>query len=99
MVDKFDPMVQNTNTKPLNPYTRYKNTDEWIIISHLLDELIKNQDIELKTAPEYVIGYLVEKLLNKVWQAELFKDEDQRRKYINRQVEEKYWQVKSRSKT
>ncbi|CAG8765450.1 1416_t:CDS:2, partial [Ambispora leptoticha] len=29
------------------------------------DELENNQDIELKTAPEYVIGYLVEKLRNK----------------------------------
>jgi hypothetical protein len=31
----------------------------------LLKELENNQDIELKTAPEYVIGYLVEKLRNK----------------------------------
>lgn len=28
-------------------------------------ELENNQDIELKTAPEYVIGYLVEKLRNR----------------------------------
>jgi hypothetical protein len=30
-----------------------------------LEELINNQDIELKTPAEYVIGYLVEKLRNK----------------------------------
>ncbi|CAG8547619.1 16004_t:CDS:2, partial [Racocetra fulgida] len=35
------------------------------IIARLLEELINNQDIELKTSPEYVIGYLVEKLRNK----------------------------------
>ncbi|CAI2190445.1 15799_t:CDS:2 [Funneliformis geosporum] len=28
-------------------------------------ELENNQDIELKTAPEYVVGYLVEKLRDK----------------------------------
>jgi hypothetical protein len=39
----------------------------------LLNELENNQDIELKTAPEYVIGYLVEKLRNK----DLFKDKEQ----------------------
>jgi hypothetical protein len=58
-------MDQNINTKNLNPYVKYQNTEEWIILSHLLNELINNQDIELKTAPEYVIGYLVEKLRNK----------------------------------
>ncbi|CAJ0768690.1 5320_t:CDS:1, partial [Entrophospora sp. SA101] len=31
----------------------------------LLNELMTNQDIELKTAPEYVIGYIVRELRNK----------------------------------
>ena len=44
-----------------------------MIIAHLLKELEDNQDIELKTAPEYVIGYLVEKLRNK----DLFKEQEQ----------------------
>jgi hypothetical protein len=48
-----------------NPYAYYQNTEEWAIIEHSLTELIDNQDIELKTAPEYVIGYLVFKLRNK----------------------------------
>ena len=34
-------------------------------MERLLNSLIKNQDIELKTAPEYVIGYLVQELRNK----------------------------------
>ena len=71
MVNKFDPMDQNTNTKDLKPYQQYHNTEEWAIIGHLLENLINNQDIELKTAPEYVIGYLVEKLRNKDLQEEL----------------------------
>ena len=65
MDDKFDLMDQSINTKNLKPYNHYQNTEEWFIISHLLTELINNQDIELKTDPEYVIGYLVEKLRNK----------------------------------
>jgi hypothetical protein len=31
----------------------------------LLKDLMANQDIELKTAPEYVIGYIVRELRNK----------------------------------
>jgi len=64
-------MDQNTNTKNLNPYIKYQNTEEWAILSHLLNELMNNQDIELKTAPEYVIGYLVEKLRNKDFKEEI----------------------------
>ena len=68
MVNKFDLMDQNTKTKNLKlntPYADYHDTEEWIIIEYLLKELENNQDIELKTAPEYVIGYLVEKLRNR----------------------------------
>lgn len=64
-------MDQNTNTRNLKPYSHYQNTEEWTIIAHLLEELINNQDIELKTAPDYVIGYLVEKLRNKDFLDEL----------------------------
>ena len=71
LVDKYDPMDQNTNTKNLNPYVKYQNTEEWAILSHLLNELMNNQDIELKTAPEYVIRYLVEKLRNKDFKEEI----------------------------
>lgn len=54
-----------TTTKKPTPYIHYRNTEEWAIIARLLEELINNQDIELKTPSEYVIGYLVEKLRNK----------------------------------
>ncbi|MCE8163509.1 MAG: hypothetical protein I3273_06945 [Candidatus Moeniiplasma glomeromycotorum] len=72
-------MDQNTRTENLKkrlhitPYSQYQNTEEWVIIAHLLKELEDNQDIELKTAPEYVVGYLVEKLRNK----DLFKEQEQ----------------------
>jgi len=64
-------MDQNISTKNLNPYVKYQNTEEWAILSYLLSELVNNQDIELKTAPEYVIGYLVEKLRNKDFKEEI----------------------------
>ena len=51
--------------KNQNPYSHYQNTEEWAIIERLLNELMTNQDIELKTAPEYVIGYIVRELRNK----------------------------------
>ena len=72
MEGKFDQVDQNTSTKNLNmktkqltPYARYQTTEEWVIVERLLNNLIENQDIELKTAPEYVIGYLVQELRNK----------------------------------
>lgn len=76
MANKSDLMEQKTKTKDLKattPYTQYQNTEEWVIIEYLLNELENNQDIELKTAPEYVIGYLVEKLRNK----DLLKNKEQ----------------------
>src|SRR5438477_12693134 len=66
MANKFDLMEPKIKTKNLNPpYSKYRDTEEWEIIANLLKELESNQDIELKTAPEYVIGYLVEKLRNR----------------------------------
>ena len=74
MANKSDLMEKKIKTNDHNtPYAQYKNTEEWVIIEHLLNELETNQDIELKTAPEYVIGYLVEKLRNK----DLLKDKEQ----------------------
>lgn len=76
MAIRSDLMATKIKTKDLNkattPYAQYQNTEEWAIIEYLLNELETNQDIELKTAPEYVIGYLVEKLRNK----DLLKDKE-----------------------
>ena len=68
MVNKFDLMerkIKAKDPKINTPYSQFQKTEEWVIIEYLLKELENNQDIELKTAPEYVIGYLVEKLRNK----------------------------------
>ena len=85
MVNKSDLMDQNTKTRDLKlntPYTDYRDTEEWVIIEYLLKELENNQDIELKTAPEYVIGYLVEKLRNR----DLLAKENAKVKIISKRV-------------
>jgi len=45
MVGKFDLMDQNINTRNLGPYAKHQNTEEWVILSHLLDELINIQEL------------------------------------------------------
>src|SRR5438477_3028248 len=83
MANKFDLMEPKIKTKNLNPpYSKYRDTEEWEIIANLLTELKNNQDIELKTAPEYVIGYLVEKLRNR----DLFAKEKAKVKIISKGI-------------
>jgi ABC-type transporter MlaC component len=41
----------------MTTYDQYKNSEEWKIIQNAINELIQNQDIQLTTLPEYVIGY------------------------------------------
>jgi hypothetical protein len=44
------------------PYKEYPDTDLWKKVDHVLTELEQNQDIEITTAREYVIGYLCQEL-------------------------------------
>ncbi|WP_445734767.1 hypothetical protein [Mariniflexile sp.] len=41
-----------------HPYQEYEQSDLWKLIDTAIDDLIKNQDIELTTRKEYVTGYL-----------------------------------------
>lgn len=41
-----------------HPYKKFEKTKLWELINEALDDLIKNQDIELTTRKEYVVGYL-----------------------------------------
>lgn len=43
-------------------YKEFKQTSLWKIIEKSLAELIDNQDIEITTRSEYVIGYLCKKI-------------------------------------
>ncbi|MCB0741604.1 MAG: hypothetical protein R2796_06260 [Chitinophagaceae bacterium] len=41
-----------------HPYQEYEKSNLWELISKAIDDLVKNQDIELTTRKEYVVGYL-----------------------------------------
>ena len=47
-----------------HPYEEFENTSLWLQIKKALNDLTENQDIEIKTRPEYVIGFLCKKLSN-----------------------------------
>lgn len=49
--------------KNTHPYTKYQNSIAWIQIEKILQELIDNQDIQITTSKEYVIGFLCKKLV------------------------------------
>ena len=38
-------MDQNINTRNLSPYAKCQNTEEWVVLSPLLDELIDIQEL------------------------------------------------------
>jgi len=44
-----------------HPYKEFENTEQWIIIKKVIEELIENNDIELYTPIEYVVGYICKK--------------------------------------
>lgn len=48
----------------MHPYVKYEKTKIWEIVQKEIQELIENQDIELLTKMEYVVGSIVEKLIN-----------------------------------
>lgn len=41
-----------------HPYKDYENSRTWNVINKLIKDLVDNNDIELLTPKEYVIGYL-----------------------------------------
>ncbi len=47
-----------------NLYQEYKISDEWRIIEKAINELIDNQDIEVITLKDYVIGYISKQLID-----------------------------------
>jgi hypothetical protein len=46
-----------------HPYTGFENTELWMKVNQIMDELIENQDIEEKTRREYIVGYFCKNLL------------------------------------
>lgn len=47
------------------PYSEFKGTKEWQVLSRAISALERNQDVVLQTKKEYVVGYLASKLAKK----------------------------------
>jgi hypothetical protein len=46
------------------PYDAYRNTKEWILIQKVIQDLMDNQDIQLITHQDYVVGYISKQLID-----------------------------------
>lgn len=47
------------------PYEKYRQTLEWQEIEKSIKDLVDNQDIEIKTSPDYVTGYISKHLIER----------------------------------
>ena len=45
-----------------HPYKEYESSKFWGIIKSSIEELVENNDIELQTPIEYVVGYICKNL-------------------------------------
>ena len=50
--------IKINDERNIHPYKQYENTHLWELINSAIDDLTTNQDIELTTRKEHVIGYL-----------------------------------------
>ena len=46
-----------------NPYSEFKRHPEWNVIKNALNDLVANQDIKITTVDNYVVGYLMSKIV------------------------------------
>ncbi len=55
--------INEFNSKNMeHPYKEYENTPTWSVVEQAITELVENNDIELQTPIEYVIGYICRNL-------------------------------------
>ena len=47
-----------------HPYIKYEQAKTLTVVNYLINDLINNNDIELQTPIEYVIGYICKGLLD-----------------------------------
>ena len=47
-----------------SPYNEYKNNKLWKIIDTSIKDLIKNKDITETTNHDYIVGYIVKKVVD-----------------------------------
>ena len=53
----------NKEKKITHPYMDFEGTEQWGIIRNTLEELIENNDLELYTPIEYVVGAICKELI------------------------------------
>lgn len=41
-----------------HPYKEYETSELWEVVKSLIEDLVENNDIELSTPIEYVVGYI-----------------------------------------
>lgn len=47
-----------------HPYKKYEQDKTWTVVNDLINDLLDNNDIELLTPIEYVVGYICNGLLD-----------------------------------
>ena len=52
----MDPKIKQKNMQ--HPYKKYEQDKTWGIVNNLINDLLDNNDIELQTPIEYVVGYI-----------------------------------------
>jgi hypothetical protein len=45
-----------------HPYKRFEGTTLWQVLDAALSDLVANDDVEVKTAREYIVGYPAQQL-------------------------------------
>ena len=65
MVTKYHQMDLKIKQKIMqHPYKKYEQDKTWTVVNDLINDLINNNDIELQTPIEYVVGYICKGLLD-----------------------------------
>jgi hypothetical protein len=47
----------------MTPYDKYKESLEWATVEKAINDLVANQDIEVTTQQEYVVGYVTKEIV------------------------------------
>ena len=65
MVTKYHQIDLKIKQKIMqHPYKKYEQDKTWGIVNNLINDLLDNNDIELQTPIEYVVGYICKGLLD-----------------------------------
>lgn len=65
-----------------HPYIKYEQDKTWTVVNDLINDLINNNDIELQTPIEYVVGYICKGLLD----SQVISDGEKRRNTPNQEL-------------